>query len=91
MKNRQTQTDKILSILRRDGYITNSDCISGVHGFRCLRLGDAIFRLKNKGLIEIDEEKSGYIGDTKNWRYVVKPRKFEPVYVGGLLVSKKWL
>lgn len=36
-----------------------------------LRLGAIIFKLKEEGWV-FDEEKSGFIPDTKNWRYVLK-------------------
>lgn len=35
-----------------------------------LRLGAVIHVLKREGWV-FDEEKSGYIPDTKNWRYVL--------------------
>lgn len=73
-----SQKDKVLKILHRDGYITNFDAIQGTHGFISLRLGDTIFRLRNEG-VNIDREESGYIGQTKNWKYVLKDKPKEVI------------
>lgn len=76
---------KVLDILHREGQIDNYYCIDNR---LTIRLGDVIFRLQKEGKIELDEEKCGYLPNTKNWVYVVKPRKFRPIYVNGILVSK---
>ena len=76
----------VLRILHRDGYINNYDVMDGIHGFRTNRLSDVIFRLKNKGLIELDEEKCHMIPNTKNYHYVVHPRKTRDIYVNGELM-----
>ena len=70
-----SKKEKVLEILRRDGQIDNLDCVRGLHGFISLRLSDLIFQLRNEGKIEIDEEKSGFLEGTKNWRYVIVPLK----------------
>lgn len=73
IKMKKSKKDKVLEILRRDGKIDNFDLVHGTHGFISLRGSDLIFQLKQEGKIEIDEEKSGFIGDTKNYRYIIKP------------------
>jgi len=63
-----SQNARVLRILKEQGYIDNFDCIkSGL----TLRLGARINDLKRKGVL-FDEEKSGFIPGTKNYRYYLK-------------------
>ena len=37
------------------------------------RLSDVIFKLRSEGKLDmLDEEKSGYISESKNWQYILK-------------------
>lgn len=83
-----TTKDKILNILRLEGKIDNYRAI----GQRITtRLSDVIFRLQREGKIELDEEKSGFLPNSRNWCYVVKPFnvKITEYKVNGLVVSTK--
>ena len=89
-----SKQQKVLDHLRKYGQIDNASCINGSHGFVSWRLGAIINVLKHEGLIELDNEKSGYIGDTKNWLYVVKPimpKSITEYRVQGELVATKKL
>jgi ribosomal protein S8 len=88
MKQPKGNKGKVLKVLREQGYITNFDCVEGKHGFKTLRLGAVIHQLKDEGYIELDE-KSGYIGDTKNWRYILKskPKEIKRYFVNGVEVA----
>lgn len=63
--------DKVKEILEKEGKIDN---------FRCIderittRLSDVILHLGREGM-KFDEEKSGYIEGTKNWRYVLQVKE----------------
>jgi len=83
-----TIKDKILTILRRDGSIDNFYCIDSR---LTTRLGAFIHKLKEEGLIDLDEEKSGYIENTKNYRYYIKnkPKEIIEYRVNGVVVSTK--
>lgn len=59
---------QIKEILQKNGKIDNYYCIDTR---LTTRLGAVINVLKEEGL-EFDEEKSGYIPNTKNWRYYIK-------------------
>lgn len=61
-----TQREVVEKILLEEGSITNFRCIDERI---TLRLGDVIFKLRGEGW-EFSPE-SGYIGDTKNWKYVL--------------------
>lgn len=63
-----TVKDKVEQILKDRGCVDNYYLIDNRI---TTRLSDVILHLKEEGW-EFDEEKSGYIGNTKNWRYVVK-------------------
>lgn len=65
---KQTTKALIERILREEGYIDNFFCIDEKI---TTRLGAVIHNLRNEGWY-FDDEKSGYIGETKNWRYVLK-------------------
>jgi hypothetical protein len=74
-----SQKDKVLKILKEKGEIDNYYCVETK---LTLRLGAIINVLKEEGY-EFDEEKSGYIPNTKNWRYVFKSKpKVEYKVVG---------
>ena len=51
----KTQKQCVEEVLREEGEIDNFSVISGDAGFRCLRLGDIIFRLRREGW-EIDTQ-----------------------------------
>lgn len=68
---KETIKEQVKEILERDGKIDNFYCIDNRI---TTRLSDTIFRLQKEGW-EFDEEKSGYLGDSKNWCYVVKGKK----------------
>jgi len=61
-----TAQAKILSLLKSQGYISNYYCIDTR---LTIRLGGVIHKLKEQGLIEIDEDKSGYRVGTKDYVY----------------------
>lgn len=86
-----SKKQKVLDILRRQGFINNLDVVRGVYGFISLRLSDIIFQLGNEGLIELDNVKSGFLPNSKNWRYCCKPFKVKitEYRVNGEVVSKK--
>lgn len=89
MKTPKGNKGKVLKILREQGYIDNFDAVEGKHGFKTLRLGAVIHQLKEEGYIELDE-KSGYLGDTKNWRYILKNKpKIVEYRVNGEIVATK--
>lgn len=81
---RNTIKSAVLAILRSKGSIDNYYCIDN---HITTRLSDCIFRLVNEGKIEIDDEKSGYLPNSKNWNYVTKPRKTRDIFVNGSLVK----
>lgn len=60
--------EQVKEILLNKGKIDNFYCIDTR---LTTRLGAIINLLKNEGM-EFDEEKSGYINGTKNWRYYLK-------------------
>lgn len=66
--NKKTHKATIEGILRNERAIDNLRCI---HNGITTRLGAVIFVLKNEGWV-FDDDKSGFIGDSKNWRYVLK-------------------
>lgn len=69
-----SQKSRVLKILKEKGEIDNYFCIDTRLS---TRLGAIINDLKADGY-EFDEVKSGYIPNTKNWRYVFKSKpKFE--------------
>ena len=72
---KQTIKDKVEQILMKNGCVDNFQCIDSR---LTTRLSDVILHLKDEGW-EFDEEKSGYIGDTKNWRYVAKKSPWKQV------------
>lgn len=63
-----TQKKRIEKILRQQGYIDNFYCIENKI---TLRLASVIATLVKQGW-QFDEQKSGFIRGTKNWRYVVQ-------------------
>lgn len=63
-----TIKNTVEQLLLKNGYIDNYYCIDSR---LTTRLSAVILNLKLEGW-EFDEDKSGYLGDTKNWRYVVK-------------------
>jgi hypothetical protein len=73
MTNKQRIEDK----LRKDGFVDN---FWAIDSRITTRLGAVINVLKREGWT-FDDTKSGYLGATKNWRYVLvsapapKPRK----------------
>lgn len=67
---KKTQADIVLEILRKDGKIDNFFVMDSRIS---IRLGAIIHSLKEKGLIELIDEKCGFIEGTKNYQYVVKP------------------
>lgn len=82
-----TQADKVLKILREQGKIDNFYCIDSK---LTIRLGAIIFSLQEKGLIELDDEKCGFLEGTKNYQYVVKPlkpKRIDYFYVDGKEVA----
>lgn len=84
-----TQADRVLKILRENGSITNFYCIENKIS---IRLGAIIHDLKTSGLIELDDDKSGFLEGTKNYQYVVKPIKPKEVIeykVEGKVVATK--
>lgn len=84
---KQTIKSKVEQILLKQGYIDN---FFAIDTRLTLRLSDVIFQLSQSGW-SFDEEKSGYIGDTKNWRYVVKtsPWKVQKITLGNGEVIEK--
>lgn len=92
MKSHISKEQKVLKILREQGQIDNFSVVHGKFGFISLRLGAVIHSLKEKGLITLDEAKSGFLEGTKNYLYVVKPIKpriDEDIYVNNELVSHR--
>lgn len=80
---RKTQSDIVLEILRRDGKIDNFYVMNNKIS---IRLGAIIHSLKEKGLIQLDEEKCGFVDGTKNYQYVVKtlrPKSVETYTIRG--------
>lgn len=83
-----TKKAQILNILRIEGKIDN---------FRCIdqrittRLGATIFALQKEGKIELDHERCGFIPETKNYRYVIKPPKKQEYFVNGVKVAEKFI
>jgi len=75
---KKTQADRVLDILREKGQIDNFFCIDNKIS---IRLGAIIHDLKVKGLIELDDDKCGFIDGTKNYLYAVKPLKPKSVEV----------
>lgn len=63
-----TQKQKVKEKLLADGEVDN---FWAFNNRVSLRLGAIIHVLKKEGWV-FDEEKSGFIPDTKNWRYVLK-------------------
>jgi hypothetical protein len=70
-----TIKDKVEQILMKNGCVSNFECIDSR---LTTRLSDVILHLKTEGW-EFDEEKSGYIGDSKNWRYVAKKSPYKVI------------
>jgi len=68
-----TTKELIEKILLTQGYIDNYYVLDKR---LTVRLGAYIHLLSQEGW-QFDEEKSGYIGDTKNWRYVVKKSPYQ--------------
>ena len=74
-----TQKEVIKNILKNDGYVDNF-LVMDEH--ISIRLGAIIYTLKQEGWI-FDEQKSGFIPNTKNWRYYLKRgvrQPFQPEY-----------
>jgi len=71
---KQTQKEIVLKQLKENGFIDNVWCVNHY----ILRLGDIIFKLKQDGYT-FDDQDSGYVNGTRNWRYVLKgfPQKFK--------------
>ena len=65
-----SQKQKVLEILRQNGKIDNFFCIETK---LTIRLGAIIYSLQKEKEIELDKDKSGYLPETKNWCYVIKP------------------
>jgi hypothetical protein len=63
-----TQKEKVIQQLESYGAVEN---VWAVHNY-ILRLGAIIHELKQEGWV-FDEELSGFIEGTKNWRYVLAP------------------
>lgn len=61
-----TQKKQVEEKLLRDGFCTN---FWAIDTRTTLRLGDIIFKLRKEGW-EFSPD-SGYIGDTKNWKYIL--------------------
>lgn len=60
--------------LMKEGCVDNKWCIfNGIW-----RLSDVVLKLKKKGW-EFDEDKSGYVGESKNWRYVAKKSPYKVI------------
>lgn len=83
-----TAKDKILNILRHEGSIDNYRCIDQR---LTTRLGAVIYKLIQEGKIELDQDKYGYIEETKNYRYTIKPPKKQEYFVNGVKVAQKYL
>lgn len=86
---KKTQADIVMDILRKDGKIDNFYVMDNKIS---IRLGAIIHSLKEKGLIELIDEKCGFIPCTKNYRYVIKPLKPKEVTeyrVNGELIHTK--
>jgi len=64
---KKTQKDRVAEKLRADGFVDNFWCLENKVS---LRLGAIIHDLKGEGW-QFDEERSGYVAGTKNWRYYV--------------------
>lgn len=86
-----TTKSKILSHLRTHGSIDNVGCVTGAYGFISLRLGAVIFSLVKEGKIELDKEKCGFLPNSKNYQYVIKPPKVQQYFVGNELVATKYI
>lgn len=67
-----TSKQRIYDELMVNGKIDNFYCIDNRIS---LRLGAVIFSLVKEKKIEIDEDKSGYLGETKNWCYYLKNKE----------------
>lgn len=76
---KKTQKQIIIEKLQRDGYVDN---IWAIENKITTRLGAVILVLKNEGFV-FDEERSGFITNTKNWRYYLTsaPEKRKSVFV----------
>lgn len=76
---KKTQKYIVKKKLLEDGFVDNFWCIENKIS---VRLGAIIFDLKGEGM-HFDDEKSGYVGKTKNWRYYLKGgtvKRLQPVY-----------
>jgi len=66
-----TIREKVIEKLEKEGQVDNFWCIDNRI---TTRLSAVILNLKNEGY-EFDDEKSGYLGDSKNWNYVLKTKQ----------------
>lgn len=66
-----TIKQQVCDKLMREGKIDNFYCIDNRW---TTRLGAVIHSLQKEGKVEIDEEKSGFLGDSKNWQYILKTK-----------------
>lgn len=80
----KTQQQKVAEILREQGEIDNFSAIDGTIGFRCLRLGAIIHRLRQEGWV-IDTK----VQADKNTMYVLReaPKQRKIVIVGGQAIE----
>ena len=62
-----TIKEKVKEILERDGRVDN---FSMIDQRITTRLSDVIFHLIKDGYV-FDDEKSGFLGESKNWCYVL--------------------
>lgn len=79
-----TAKSHILNILRIEGKIDNHRAIDQR---LTTRLGAVIHKLGQEGKIEIDEEKSGFLPNSRNWCYVIKAPKTREIWVSGQLIK----
>ena len=76
-----TQKDVVANLLRKRGCVDNFFCIDNKI---TIRLGAVIHALKRDSWI-FDDQKSGFIPDTKNWRYVLKEVPApKPLFIPGV-------
>lgn len=76
-----TQKQRVKNKLLADGFVDNFWCIENKIS---IRLGAIVYDLKKEGMV-FDEEQSGFVSGTKNWRYIlkggpVKPKKQRVVF-----------
>lgn len=86
---KKSQKERIKDKLRDDGYVDNFWCIQT---FSTTRLGAYVHTLKAEGW-EFDDDKSGFLPNSKNWCYWLKstPRialpKFRYEHRGNVVIE----